>query len=290
MADEFQFAEEVRRLLRRNGASLTLEIRIDDDTQPVTRPYGSGVRFAEAKEDAFTTFEEFHIPSADGSEKAAVGWIAHSSYLGVIPKETGIRGIRARDGDLQIGDDTVFEDLFPEGRFNRWCVGEVHILDPRIVPNGRRDYFEPSPHTRNLENHLGAIFHRIATQCRRASAARNNGRRVLTAIQRIEEAYELATTGYLEAASARDIVASALMSIPDLRKNIKQVNGGTKSGEIDELERKLRSFSPKGGRPPFPNTTREQATVYQKVFGTLARVHESPRAAKEIIEAVLAYA
>ena len=33
-------------------------------------------------------------------------------------------------------------------------VGEVHVIDPRILPNGRRDYFEPGPHTRNLENQL----------------------------------------------------------------------------------------------------------------------------------------
>jgi len=58
---------------------------------------------------------------------------------------------------MQIGTDRIFEHLFEEPRFNGWCVGEVHILDSRIVPNGRRDYFEPSPHLRNLENQLGAI-------------------------------------------------------------------------------------------------------------------------------------
>ena len=34
---------------------------------------------------------------------------------------------------------------FTEERFNRWCVGELHILDSRIVPNARLDYFSQDP-------------------------------------------------------------------------------------------------------------------------------------------------
>ena len=88
-------------------------------------------------------------------------------------KRLGIRGIRARAGNIQIGDENVFEHLFPEERFNRWCVGEIHIMDSRIVPNGRRDYFEPGPHTRNLENQMAAVARRISARCRTASTARN---------------------------------------------------------------------------------------------------------------------
>ena len=109
------------------------------------------------------------IPAIDESSDAAVGWLAHSSYLGAIPKDLGLRGFRAREGNIQIGDEGVFDSLFPEERFNRWCVGEVHIVDPRIMPNGRRDYFEPGPHTRNLENHLEAIIRGIVNRCRKAS-------------------------------------------------------------------------------------------------------------------------
>ena len=88
---------------------------------------------------------------------AAVAWLARTPYTGSIPARLGVRGLRARVGNMQIGTDRIFEHLFEEPRFNGWCVGEVHILDSRIVPNGRRDYFEPSPHLRNLENQLGAI-------------------------------------------------------------------------------------------------------------------------------------
>ena len=87
----------------------------------------------------------FRIPSIDGSGEAAVGWVAHSSYLGRSQKELRVRGIRARVGNIQIGGEGVFDDLFTEERFNRWCVGELHILDSRIIPNARRDYSSLDP-------------------------------------------------------------------------------------------------------------------------------------------------
>ena len=38
------------------------------------------------KEDHFYEFEKVRVPSVDDTGDAAVGWIAHSSYLGAIPK------------------------------------------------------------------------------------------------------------------------------------------------------------------------------------------------------------
>ena len=48
------------------------------------------------------------IPNVDGNGEAVLGWIAHSSYLGAIPREQRVRGIRARAGNIQIGGDAVF--------------------------------------------------------------------------------------------------------------------------------------------------------------------------------------
>ena len=181
MPSTFPFASEVETLFGQDESPLALNVIIDGELAPITRGYGQTIRFSQDREDRFTKLEAIHIPSADGNRSAALGWVAHSSYLGAIPKEVGIRGVRARVGNIQIGDESVFERLFPEERFNRWCVGEIHIVDSRIVPNGRRDYFEPGPHVRNLENRLGAVFRRTAARCRKASATRNSGRKVLSA-------------------------------------------------------------------------------------------------------------
>ena len=233
-----------------------------------------------------------HIPSADGNGRAAVGWIAHSSYLGAIPKEAGIRGIRARAGNIQIGDETVFDHLFPEERFNRWCVGEIHIVDSRIVPNGRRDYFEPGPHTRNLENQVGAVVRRIATRCRTASTARNKAQKFQTALHQMEETYDLAVSGYLFAENAKTLVGQAMDRIQDIRENIGTMNSHARGNleKLHILERKLSNFRARRASPPLGGVAESEAATYRKIFQTLAKISPSPRAAKEMIEAVLANA
>jgi 23S rRNA maturation mini-RNase III len=77
-----------------------------------------------------------------------------------------------RCGNVQVGDERMFEELFPEARFNAWSVGELHVIDPRIVPNGRRDHFEQSVHFHNLLTHLSPVAREITRRCRNSSIQR----------------------------------------------------------------------------------------------------------------------
>ena len=289
MAPSFPFASRIETLFGENVPLLGLKIVLNSDPAPVKRRYEETIRFSEDRKDCFTELQEIHIPSMDDNGSAAIGWVAHSSYLGAIPKEAGIRGVRARSGNIQIGDESVFDRLFLEERFNRWCVGEIHIADPRIIPNGRRDYFEPGPHTRNLENQLGAVLRGIATRCRKASATRNNERKVLSALCQIEETYNLAGSGYLSPEDAKALVKQVLNCIPDIRQNIGLMNGhtGTHIEKLDAVEAKLSNFQVRRGRLPFGNIPASEISIYRKVFQALASILQSPRTAKEMIEAVL---
>lgn len=103
----------------------------------------------------------------------AVGWIGHHDYVRSLPPALGVRGLRARYGDIQVGKSNLFEDSFKEVRFNGWTVGELHILDRRIVPNARRDNFEINHHYYNLLVQLGPLAAKITQRCRSASVARN---------------------------------------------------------------------------------------------------------------------
>ena len=224
-ASTFPFAARIEGLLARRKGPLVLNVIFDGKLSAVTRRFGEVIRFSEDRIDRFTELEEVDIPSLDRSGSAAVGWIAHSSYMGAIPKEFGIRGLRARVGNIQIGDETVFDTFFPEERFNRWCVGEIHILDPRIVPNGRRDFFELGPHVRNLENHIGTIARRISARCRTASSLRHKERRFQSSLRQIEEAFDLATSGYLSNKDAESLVGRAMNRIQEIRGHICATNG-----------------------------------------------------------------
>ena len=285
----FPFSGKIDKLLHGNGMPLILDVVLDGETTPVMRRHMDAIHFSDTRRDDFLEFEEIQIPSADGNGDAAVGWIAHSSYLGAIPKETGIRGIRVRYGNIQIGNETVFDHLFSEERFNRWCIGEVHILDSRIVPNGRWDYFEPSPHSRNLENRLAAVLHRIAVRCRKASSTRNSRRRVHAAIQGIEDTYDLAVSGYLASDDAKAMIEQALSNFVTIRSNLSlsDEQADPTFQKLRELEAKLRNFKVKRGRPPFSNMSKSEIKTYREVFHALTQEIESPRAAKKMIEAIL---
>lgn len=102
----------------------------------------------------------------------AIAWIGHHQYVRSMPIGLGIRGLRARIGDVQVGEANLFDDSFKEPRFNGWSMGEIHVLDRRVVPNARRDNFEVNHHYYNLLAQLGPLAGRIAHTCRTRSVSR----------------------------------------------------------------------------------------------------------------------
>ena len=291
MSNSFPFASEISKLNDGENCLYTLDVYLDDDPKPVLRKHDASIQFTENRHDRFSNLEKFQIPSVDGKKIAAAGWVAHSSYLGAIPKEAGIRGIRARDGNIQVGDENVFDHLFFEERFNRWCVGEVHIFDSRIVPNGRRDYFEPSPHTRNLENYLGDVVRRIIEQCRKTSKARSKERNLSLTLCQFESSYELAISGYFFPDDAKALVQETLEQIQRIRQKYSSANNELQIGlkKLDVIENQFMNFQVKRGRPSLDGVPQEQIATYRQVFKVLMEISPSAQDAKKAIEAVLSH-
>ena len=288
LAQAFPFCKQTQEIFPPQQSPYSLWVTLDGEEQPVHRQYASTITLAGNKEDHFQEFEEVHVPSIDGRGDAAVGWIAHSSYLGAIQKGNRIRGIRARIGNIQVGDEGVFDHLFEEERFNRWCVGEVHILDSRIIPNGRRDYFERDPHLRNLENHLAPIFGQITARCRTASSNRNREKRLVSAIGDLEDMYELAASGCLTNDDAKSFVKQALQLLAKTRQELQSSGLGNESAEkLSAVEEKLRDFHPNGSCFPMSGISSSEVDTYRRVFGAVAATVPSAHSAREIIDAVL---
>ena len=76
-----------------------------------------------------------------GEELSAVLWYAQTAFYGTI-NESSIKGIRIRQGNILIGDKSTCNSYFKEERFNGWIIGELHVLDPELIANSRRDDFE----------------------------------------------------------------------------------------------------------------------------------------------------
>ena len=292
MSEDFPFAREVEKLFVGTCQPLTVEVALDGESEPIRRRLRGGLKFSDDRTDSFIELQPLRIPATDNDTDAAVGWIAHSSYLGAIPKELGVRGLRLREGNIQIGGDDVFDPLFREERFNRWCVGELHIVDERLLPNGRRDYFEPGPHMRQIENHFETVIRGIVSRCREASSARNQTRKVQATLERTESAHDLACSGYLKANDARALVERALQSVQTLEEALSATDPDQEKTitELALLKAKLAQFRPRRGRPRMGKVRSQEIATYQRIFQALTELSPSPRVAKEMIEGVLAYA
>jgi len=169
---DYYFSHKIYDWLKSKTNLGEFNIFINSDETPIYKPFRDDIYYNESRSGHAEDIHCFEIESIDG-KAAAIGWIQHHDYQGAIPRQSGVRGLRARVGNIQVGGYDIFLEVFPESRFNSWTIGEVHILDRRIIPNGRRDAFELNSHLANVINHLSPIGHEIAKRCRLESAIRN---------------------------------------------------------------------------------------------------------------------
>ena len=285
---EFRHAAEIYEAFGPANTPFTVSVRFNDEDTSVERPHRCGVRVSENESQDIVQIEEIRVAGVGARECAAIGWIAHTPYRGAISKNCGVRGIRARVGNMQIGGENVFEHLFSEDRFNRWCIGEVHVLESAIVPNARRDYFEPGVHLRNLENQLGAVCRRLERRCRAASKERLRARRLGDFLEEAESTLELASSGYLDVETARKLIedrASEAAHWGEKRSTFH--SGEAATAALKRVAAKLNSFQPHDGARRFPGVGMIETQVYREVFGVLTEVLSCPELAKPVIEAIV---
>lgn len=170
-APEFRFGDDISSALGYHVDLGKLEICVNNSEQPLYRPHRNRIEIGEGEYDKFVDLEVREIPDVDGGI-AAIAWVLHHGYSGAIPNKAFVKGLRLRSGNMQVGGQSLLEDLFPEPRFNAWSVGEIHVIDRRVIPNGRRDHFEQSVHLDNVLNHLAPITRDIARRCRQSSISR----------------------------------------------------------------------------------------------------------------------
>ena len=261
--------------------------------EPLTRPFRDelpieGGRPLRLREIAFV-----EVPSIDGGI-AAVGWIAHHDYEGAINASTHVRGLRVRAGDVQIGEAGVLADVFPESRFDAWTVGEVHVLDPRIIPNGRRDDFERNVHLANLKNHLAPLGRDVANRCRTSSRDRKRLRDLELEQAAAREGLAVLAQGGLNAAG-RDRVAlgvelslmraEKLLGGPDLVDDADRSDRGEVARLRSELEQLAGADAP--AVSPLDRLSPDRRAFYEEMFSLIYECSVNRSAAKSLVDRIM---
>jgi hypothetical protein len=240
---EFSFGAEIEEGLGSKVSRTPLNLVVAGER--IFRPHRNEMIFpATAHKLRIESIEFLEFANVDG-DTGAVAWIAHHEYVRSILPTLGVRGLRARVGDLQVGDAGLFDEIFKEPRFNGWSIGEIHICDPRIVPNARRDNFEVNHHYYNLLVQLGPLAGKITQRCRTASVSRNTEQIIRNVIsETIARLKQRKTFDRAELSRMKSAVVRA-------QSKNKRVTSASQRSEfekiLDRLKSKLAKLSPKRG-------------------------------------------
>ena len=289
---EFSFGREVAALLAPHGrAGKSYKIHINSADEPVYRPYSDEVVYSDTKKAALRNLKSFEIESID-SDTAAVGWLIHHDYQGAVPASQGVRGLRARVGNLQVGHDRIFLEIFPEDRFCSWAIGEVHVLDARVVPNGRRDEFESNAHLDNIIAHLRPVGAEIARECRVSSQKRNRLKTYELGADKVYEKLDVVKQGAVSKRYAKSIKAEIGTLLSEMRKAadfelFEDDDRSALRGRLSSIEKAVDAYTTKVDGDILETLPARKRATYQEVFDLIYECSVNQVTAKSLVDRML---
>lgn len=288
-APDFEFIAPISKALEPAVKLDTLELKIAGLDEPIYRPHRKSFS-DEKRTGTFEDIEVFTIPNVDG-EPAAIGWILHHQYDGAIPVGTGFKGLRLRVGNVQIGGNALLEELFTEARFNSWSIGEVHILDRRVVPNARRDDFEQNAHYSNLLNQLAPIARAISKRCRISSKQRQLLRDFQLQEQSVKERLQILQQGGIRR-EARKVqtaqIESSLQRMGHLaNSNDLELENEKLVGRISKLRQRVLETAVASASSPLELLPPHKRTMYGQMIDLIYDCSANRTAAKSLVDRIL---
>jgi hypothetical protein len=289
-APQFRFADDISLMLGEHVGLTNITLKVGNNNDPTFRPHRDSFDISGGS-DTFQELQKIHIPGSDGGT-AAVGWILHHGYKGAVPN-SNLKGLRLRSGNIQVGTHGILEDLFVETRFNSWCVGEIHVVDSRIIPNGRRDHYEQNVHYTNLINQLSPIARDISTRCRQSSIRRNWLRQFEQHRNKARHDLDIVKQGSLTGVQRQVVLTQVHQVLDSMNKAVlKDFLKADAPALLDVLSKLRREFLKiKSGQDAQAKVLSRLAPVqrraYQQVFSLLYECTSDRVAAKSLVDKML---
>jgi len=201
---DFSFSQEIDNYLRKNIPYYkTYNIYVNGEQ--IFKPYKNEIEVGSKSKDRVK--EIHYLDFQNGNGKLAYGWIGKVNLLGALKRNSGIEGIRVRCGNIMLGDNEYFSNFYRESRFNNYVLGEIHIVDDKLIPNSRRDDFEDNEIKEEFFTHfIKEIGLPVSRKIRIASIERGNNKKNTECIKLIKEAQKIIDKGYLAKAQKEEIL------------------------------------------------------------------------------------
>lgn len=294
---DFDFGNEIEKHLKKNGLARSYDVFVrstlikDLEPKQIFRPYRNRFSVFGGDKDRFVKVEFLEFKGIDG-DLAAVGWVLDHNYYGAIPKSEGVRGLRLRAGNIQVGSDEIVAEEFPESRFNSWMVGEIHVISPKLVPNGRRDAFESNAQYLNLQSYVAAFAKTIAKTCRDKSKVRNQERRFSIEAERTIEKLKLLRRPSLPSTIKQKLRKEITPHIKALEKLVLPISDPRVR---KRFERTLALLKARAGRnldevalkDPLARLPKAKQKLYREVIGIVFDCAPNRNVAGALVERIL---
>jgi len=289
---EFSFAEEITSSLHQHGIAVgTIDIEVAGMGK-VYRPHRNAIPLGNSGTTTSTQLAIIPVPGRENGV-AAVTWVIHSDYRGAIPSTSLVDGWRIRVGNIQVGSNDLLTPMFPEARFNSWCVAETHVLDPRLLPNGRRDHFEQNAYYADLINNLAPLARDIAQRCRASSIHRNLVRHIESGISSCDQR--------LNSLKRRALVDGSGVKVAEqLDRDLSRVQRLTMRPGIDADQQKIyqqqikrlgqrlsRTATAAIGRTALAAFTPTQQTILSEVLQSIYATDPDPERSQLLVDRIL---
>lgn len=289
---DFSHREHIGELLAGAAVGGDLDVRISEISEPVFRPHRDRLLTRTGGEEIrFTEVEVVHVPATDTGD-AALGWVLHHEYKGAIPFPQ-LRGLRLRSGNIQVGGNDLMQEVFQETRFNWWAVGELHTIDQRIIPNGRRDHFEQNIHFDNLVNHISVVARNIGVRCRTSSSQRNWVKKFAQHCHRVQERLQVLEQGAVGRGGVNLLSAEIACDMAEMQKiAAKQTLPIDVAAELSRQVEKLSDAVARCVGTPRINRKLKKLSpvkrhIYEHAFALIYKHVEDRVRAHRLVEAML---
>lgn len=153
-----------------------------------------GEKGNKSKIDEVYDIETFEVKNSK-NKLISWGWYSISKFEKVMPSINIARSIRLRKGNIQIGLEDTLTRLFKEPRGTKYFFGEIHAVNPNLIPNARRDYFLDNSELKDFEKSVKLKFNELHKLYYFSSKVRNEKKKIDDFVVFSEEYEDKSTKG-----------------------------------------------------------------------------------------------
>lgn len=275
---DFSYARKIEKELKsRVPKYQTYKISVNKEI--IFKPYSNIVFLGDKKKDKIDKIELLELNN--NSKPLAFGWIANLKLLGSIKSSSLVDGIKVRAGNILIGDKHLLADFYRERRFNNYLIGELHITNPSLIPNSRRDDFEDNKYKEEFYNcfikEIGIPFSKAI----RGSSVRRSQENGLKKMESLNDTIlTILKNGYLSSIQQKDIISRLEIAKKNNKGiNLEKVNNWIK--DLSNTRHFLDSNNYKKGISP------QKKVLLKKIFDIIYMHSSNKKEAERIINNIV---